>query len=174
MRPAGLAFLIFALCGSGGCAVVPQPIDKAASPQKIASDAKLPGEQFDAFIPCGTAHAEPGAKLAIFQPCFYVGFSDGAAIVVFDEKHAAYRLLQRLDAREVHKVAMQKMGRGRQIQVHGKGGFIVFDLLSKDRMWGNPSAAEAAYEHLKAVGIPETEPVRMVANYSPIRVRVQP
>jgi len=163
---------VLAACIVAGCTVVTPPIDKVAQPEKIARDAGLPSSTFDTPIACNVARATPGEKLAIFQPCFYVKFPDHVAIVTFDEKQGVYRLLKTVDASTVTAVGMKKMGRVRQIQVHSRSGFIVFDLLSKDRGWGNPDAAEKAFDVLKSLGIPVTDPVQLVMNYAPVNIRV--
>jgi hypothetical protein len=163
-------FLLLVLGLLAGCAGAPPPIDKHASPERIANDIGLPSVVPGTLFRCNMADTTPGEKLAIFRPCLYVQLADGAALVGYDEAQQKYRVLHRLDARAVRAVAMKEMGRAKQIQLHTEQGFTVFDLLSDDRVWGNPSASRAAYDHLRSLGIAATEPVRMVANYHPIRV----
>lgn len=165
-------FLFIVLGLLAGCAGAPPPIDKQASPEKIAKDIGLPSVMPGTIVRCNMADTVPGEKLAIFRPCLYVLLSDGAALVGYEEAQLKYLVLHRLDARAVRAVAMKEMGRAKQIQLHTEQGFTVFDLLSDDRMWGNPSASRVAYDHLRSLGIAATEPVQIVANYHPIRVEV--
>src|SRR5262245_52949079 len=76
-------FIVFGLFA--GCAGAPQPIDKQASPEKIANDTGLANEIAGAIVRCNMADTAPGEKLAIFRPCLYVPLSDGAALVGYEE-----------------------------------------------------------------------------------------
>jgi hypothetical protein len=145
-----------------GCVGVPLVVDQQATPEKVATDIGLPSDQLGTLVRCTTADTTPGTKGAVYRPCLYAALPDGAALIVHDFAKDKYVVLHQLDARTVRAVAMAKMGRARQIQIHSERGFTVLDMLSDDRVWGNRSALDAAYDHLRSVGIAVTEPARLV------------
>jgi len=83
-------------------------------------------------------------------------------------------LLQKLGKESANAVGDKEMGNAKQIQVHSNAGFIVFSLLSDSRAWPNNAENRAAFEHLRSLGIPETEPLQYVFDYRPIRVEAHP
>jgi hypothetical protein len=172
MKQVAAVFLVMAALTLAACSFTTLAIDKNAAPDRVAADAGLPPGSITMLQKCGAARAIPGEKSAVYQPCLYAPTPDGAALLAFDENPGVYRVIYKLEPKTVNAVALKKMGRARQVQVHSRAGFFVFEFVSDDRVWGKPALGTAAFDHLRSLGITETEPVQYVYDYHPIRVQV--
>ena len=155
----------------GGCAVAPPRMDKAANVTGISTDVGIAIPTDSPLLRCDAAQVQPGDKSGHFLTCLYIPLPDGAALVGFDEKESKFRLLSRFDVHSVHGVALKTMGNAWQLQLTTEDGFIVVDLLTDDRAWTGKAASSAAIDHLRGLGIPAADPVRLVMVYRELNVQ---
>jgi hypothetical protein len=152
----------------GGCATS-IPFDRAAAAEKISQDLDIPLEAIEVVSRCSVLVAQSLNEKPPIRFCLYVATPRRMVLIDHDEVTQRYREFARIDASIAKQIGFTTFGRARQVQVHTAAGIYGIEIGKPDTGMVDQAGSRAAYERLKAMGIPEIENVKFIHATVPVQ-----
>lgn len=164
MSWARVCLIVVAAALSGCVANIPLQ-DEQATRAKLSTALDVPAEQISGYSRVLIGKASGGAKAERVEGILVLT-PQSAAVLDYDGTSKQFSKAFTFDAQTQGAVIQEKssiLGKLRQLQVRTEDGVLIMEFVNSDYgQIGMGAKLDAAYAHLKGLGIPEMTPVPYV------------